>query len=207
MQHLKKKQFSILITAVLLGFMIVMQARSFNDVSDVINRNLRTDIFKEIQILKSTNENLAAEIKDLEQQLSKISNNQEALAEIQQQIKKYKILAGKVNIGGPGVEVKITGDVKALWLIDTINELFAAGAEAVSVNSIRLTSRINGFDTIPNGQILLNGVILNSPYSIAAIGERKTLSGALSQPQGIIERLKQVNNATVELREKDIITM
>jgi uncharacterized protein YlxW (UPF0749 family) len=203
----QKKQFAILFTAVLLGFLIIMQARSFNDVNDQLNRNLRTDIFKEIQILKSTNENLLEEIKDLEQQLQKLSNNQDALQGIKEQIDKNQILAGKVDVSGPGISLKITGEIRALWLVDTVNELFSAGAEAVSVNSIRLTKKTSGFDTIPNGQILLNSVILNVPYNIEAIGDRKVLSTALTQTQGIIERMKQLNNVETQLEERDLVVM
>ncbi|HRY91175.1 MAG TPA: DUF881 domain-containing protein, partial [Candidatus Gracilibacteria bacterium] len=62
--------------------------------------------------------------------------------------------------------------------------------------------------TIPNGQIMLNSVILKSPYKIEAIGDKNTLADALSQPQGIIQRLKEsVAAVTPELQQKDLIKM
>lgn len=207
MRHIKKNQLSILITAVLLGFLIMLQARSFGDVSDVLNRNTRTDIFKEIQVLKTTNEGLADEINNLESQLSKTSNNQEALEGVRSQIASYELLTGKKDISGPGVQVKIRGQIKSLWLIDMVNELLSSGAEAVSINSIRLTNKTNGFDTIPNGQILLNSVILNEPYVIEAIGDKDVMDTALSQQQGIIDRMKQLSGVEVSLEKKDLITM
>lgn len=208
MKKLKKNELSILLTASLLGLLIVIQARSFEEVSDVISRNTRADVFREIQILKTTNEDLEDEIKDLEGQLGKISNNQEALASVQEEISKYRILTGRTDISGPGITVKINGDVKAIWLIDTVNELFTAGAEAVSVNSIRLTNKTIGFDTIPNGQILFNGVILNKPYVISAIGERTVLKDALNQPEGIIDRMNRtIGDVLIELTENDFLKM
>lgn len=207
MKSKRKNQLSILITAVLLGFLIMLQANSFSDVSDVLNRNTRTDVFKEIQVLKTTNEKLADEIKNLETQLGKISNNQGALEGVRDQIKEYTLLAGKTEVSGPGVEIQINGQIKALWLIDTLNELLSAGAEAISVNSIRLTNNANGFDTIPNGQILLNSVILNEPYVIEAIGDKSVILSALNQPQGILERIKQLNNVEVSASGKDLIMM
>lgn len=207
MKSKRKNQLSILITAVLLGFLIMLQAKSFGDVSDVLNRNTRTDVFKEIQVLKTTNEKLSDEIDNLEVQLGKISNNQEALAGVRDQIEEYKLLAGKTEVSGPGVEIQIRGEIKALWLIDTLNELLSAGAESVSVNSIRLTNHTNGFDTIPNGQILLNSVILNEPYVIEAIGDKSVILTALNQPQGILERIMQLNNVEITAVEKDLITM
>ncbi len=208
MKKLKNNQLSILLTAVALGILIIVQARSYEEVSDVISRNTRSDVFREIKILKTTNETLGDEIDDLQEQLDKISNNQEALDSVKAEIEKYRILTGRVDVSGSGVTMKIDGDIKAIWLTDIVNELFSAGAEAVSVNSIRLTNKTIGFDTIPNGQLLLNGVILNKPYEISAIGEKTVLKEALKQPEGIIERMnRSFSDAVIELVEKDFIKM
>lgn len=198
----------MLLTAVLLGFLIALQARSFEDVSDVINRNNRSDVFREIQILKDTNDQLRDEIDDLEDQLVKVSNNQDALESVREEIDQYEALTGRIDISGPGVHVQLAGDIQAIWLTDTVNELLSAGAEAVSVNSIRLTNKTTGFDTIPSGQIMLNSVILNEPYTIEAIGEREVLEEALIQPEGIIERLQRiVSDVEVIVEQRDSVTM
>lgn len=205
---MKHQHIYILFTAILLGFLIAMQSGSFSDYSDVIRRNSRADVFREIQILKDTNENLEDEIKDLEVQLSKTSNSQQALEGIREEIEKNRILAGRVDISGPGIAVTLNQEVRALWITDLVNELFTAGAEAVSVNNIRLTDKIVGFDTIPSGQILLNGVILDLPYNIEAIGDKVTLEQSLIQPQGIVDRMKQsAENADIDVEPIDLINM
>lgn len=107
----------------MLGFLIAQQARSFQDVGDVINRNNRADVFREIQILKDTNDDLRREIDGLEIQLEKVSNNQDALASVREEISEYEALTGRVDISGPGIHLEIQGDVKALWLTDIVNEL------------------------------------------------------------------------------------
>jgi uncharacterized protein YlxW (UPF0749 family) len=208
MRKLKKNELSILLTAVVLGILIAIQAQSFQDVSDVITRNSRSDVFREIQILKDTNDDLEDEIDELEGQLDKITNNQEALDSVREEIEKYEKLTGRVDVSGPGINVKIDGDLKSLWLIDVVNELFTAGAEAVSVNSIRLTNNAIGFDTIPNGQILLNGVILNQPYTVEAIGDKEVLEEALNQPQGIVDRMTQsLDGVVIVVTQKDLVEM
>lgn len=204
----KKREFSILFTSVLVGFLILLQAKSFTNFTETMGRDTRADVFREIQILKKTNENLEHEIADLEAQLSSNSDKQEALEAVKKEIGKYNILTGRVAVSGPGIALEVNGNVPALWLVDIVNELFAAGAEAVSVNSIRLTNVTNGFDTIPNGQILLNGVILKQPYRFEAIGDKKTLLDALSQPQGILQRLEQsIKGSSAKLEQKDVIMM
>ena len=208
MKKMRKSEVTILITAVLLGVLIIVQAKSFEDVSEVISRNTRMDVFREIQILKTTNKNLEDETDELEKQLEKITNNQEALESVREEIGKYRILTGRVDISGPGVSLKVDGDIKAIWLTDIVNELFSSGAEAVSVNTIRLTNNAIGFDTIPNGQLLLNGVILGQPYMIDAIGDKTVLENALSQPEGIIERMgRSLDDVKIELLQKDFVKM
>lgn len=85
---------------------------------------------------------------------------------------------------------------------------FSAGAEAVSVNSVRLTNKTIGFDTIPSSQIMLNSVILTQPYTIEAIGDKDVLDEALSQPEGIIDRMQRgLSGVQVTLLQKDVIDM
>jgi uncharacterized protein YlxW (UPF0749 family) len=205
---MKKRQLSILVTSILVGILIIMQGKSFSGVDSVVNRDARTDIFREIQLLKTTNDNLGDEVKDLEDQLAKMSDQENALKAVSNDISKYKIVSGQVNVSGPGIMMNLNTDIKAIWLTDTVNELISAGAEAVSVNGIRLTDLTSGFDTIPNGQIMLNSVILKSPYKIEAIGDKKTLADALGQPQGIIQRMKTaLPGVVVEMQQKDLIKM
>lgn len=208
LKNIKKRELPILLTAVLLGFLIAQQARSFQDVGDVINRNSRADVFREIQILKDTNDDLRREISNLDQQLEKVSNNQDALASVRKEINEYEAMIGRIDISGPGVRLEIQGDLKALWLTDIVNELFSAGAQAVSVNSVRLTNKTIGFDTIPSGQIMLNSVILTQPYIIEAIGDKQVLDEALSQPEGIIERMQRgLSGVQITLLQKDVVSM
>ncbi len=208
MKHIQKNQLSILLTAALLGLLIVIQSRAFQDFGDVFSRNSRADVFREIQILKQTNDNLDDEIAGLEDQLEKLSDNQQALEAVREEVQNLEVVTGRATVSGPGISLRVNGDVRAIWLTDIVNELFSGGAEAVSVNGIRLTDKTVGFDTIPSGQILLNSVILKSPYAFVAIGDKRTLESALKQPQGILERLSQsVGGVGLVLEAHDLVTI
>jgi uncharacterized protein YlxW (UPF0749 family) len=205
---MKYRDLTIIITGILLGFLVVLQSRSFGGVQDRIARDSRANVFRELQILKTTNENLADEIKGLEEQLANASDQELALKALQDEIRKNRIISGYMDVSGPGVELNVVNGLPALWFTDIANELWAAGAEALSVNNIRITNSTVGFDTLPNGQISLNGVILTAPYHFNAIGDKKTLSEALSQPGGIIQRIKDaVPGVEIKLELKDVITM
>ncbi len=202
------RTFALTSTGILLGFLVILQSRSFRDVQNIFTRDTRANVFREIQILKKTNENLGDEIHDLEIQLVKASDREQALNTIRDEIKKDRILAGHVDISGSGIEVIIKKDVAAIWLTDLVNELWSAGAEAVSVNNIRLTNSTVGFDLLPNGQVALNGVLLAMPYDFKAIGDPKVLEEALNQKQGILDRLKEsLPGVEINLAQKQNLKM
>lgn len=205
---MKYRVLFIILTGVLLGFLVVLQTRSFGDVKDIIRRDSRADIFREIQILKNTNRDLEEAILLLETRFAQVSDQEEALKAIKDEIVRDKIIAGHVDISGPGIEMMVKQNIPLFWLTDIVNELFSGGAEAVSINNIRLTSATIGFDTLPNGQVSLNGVILAIPFHFQAIGDKKVLSKALNQPAGIVQRLKEsLPNIEVNVDQKDYITM
>ncbi len=205
---MKYRALFIILTGVLLGFLVVLQTRSFGNVKDIIRRDSRTNIFHEIQILKNTNQNLRETVLELETRLAQVSNQEEALRAIKDEIIRDRIIGGGVDVSGPGIEMWVKRNIPLFWLTDIVNELFSSGAEAVSINNIRLTNTTVGFDILPNGQIALNGVILATPFHFQAIGERKVLLKALNQPQGIVQRIKEsLPNVEVSVEQKDSITM
>lgn len=211
----KKKEYKmpaqiilLLITGLLLGFLVINQARYFKTYVSSVGRDSSENIFRQIQILKTSNDELEEEVENLEVQLEQISNQAQALESIKNEIKKNEILDGEVDAFGPGIEIETNTDLAEIWFIDITNELFAGGAEAISVNNIRLTEETIGFDTLPNGQIMLNNVILNKPYTFSAIGDKNTLSETLEMPGGIFDRMKNsIENFEYTISEKDRIEM
>lgn len=208
MKKIENSKLAIIFTAILLGFLVALQARVFSAFQGTVGRDTGANIFREIQILKDTNENLLEEIENLEGQLVQFSDRALALKAIQDEITKNQILAGHTDVAGIGVEFVIKRNISVIWLTDVVNELWSAGAEAVSVNNIRLTNSTIGFDTLPNGQISLNGSLLTSPYIVHAIGDSKTLYESLTQPEGILNRLKRsIDIIGITVEEKELIKM
>jgi len=198
----------LLISGLVLGALIMTQAKHFTNYVSEVGRDSSENVFRKIQILKTSNDELEDEIKALDKQLEELSTQASALASINKEIEKNKIIAGEVDVYGTGVQLNIMNDISGLWFTDIVNDMFASGAEAVSVNGVRLTEATNGFDTLPNGKIMLNGVILSEPYSFAAIGESNTLRNALEAPFGIIEKMKaSIDDFEFELLVPDRIDM
>jgi len=197
----------ILVVAILLGVFVVAQNKSFNKL-DVLSRDGKSNVFQEIQILKEKNISLKGEMNDLEANLKLLTTQGDALQAIDDEIKRYSKLSGKSPIFGPGFIIKFDGKITTPWLVDFINELWSTGAQAVDINGIRITNETVGFDSLPQGQVLLNGSILSSPFNIEVIGESSTILGNLQVGGGILQRMKaSLPNVKVIYERKDIVQM
>ncbi len=202
------KKSYILISAALIGFFIVIQTRSFEDVNNLLLRDQESNIFQEIQILIDKNDELEEEVDSLEDTYTNISDQNFVLESIKEEIKKYQNLNGDKSIFGPGITVKLEDEITTPWITDLINDFFSSGAQAVSINGIRITNQTVGFDTLPQGQILLNGSILSAPYFFDVIGESEVLSEILELPGGIFDRLQNnFPDLKIDVSRKEVIQM
>lgn len=198
----------LVITGLLLGFLVINQARYFETYVASVGRDRNEDVFRQIQILKTSTKELSEEVKNLERQLEQISGDVQALESINIEIEKNEIIAGEVDVFGPGIKIEIDADLTEIWFIDLTNELFTNGAEAVSVNNIRLTGKTIGFDTLPNDQVMINNVILNRPYIFSAIGDESTIADTLKMAGGILDRMQNaIENFDYTITEKSRIEM
>jgi uncharacterized protein YlxW (UPF0749 family) len=88
-------------------------------------------------------------------------------------------------------------------VLDTIEELRSAGAEAIQVNGkVRLVaqSSVQAVD----GGLEIDGTRLTSPYVVDAIGDPHTLQGSLSLIDGPIEQFHESGAAVDVQQEKSL---
>lgn len=192
--HLKPtRSTALFVTGFLLGVLLLLQTRSFRDVTAIHTRDASSNVFRELQVLYETNHNLADEVASQEDLLAQAQDRSSTIQAFEQEVKKFEMLTGAIAIHGPGVRVSVPAGSDVAALVDLVNELLNAGAETISINGIRLTGNRIGFDAIPNAKILLNSAILEPPYIIDAIGESVTIENALRQPGGIIQRFERTH--------------
>lgn len=93
------------------------------------------------------------------------------------------------------------GDLKKI-----VNELRLAGAEAISINDVRITS-MSDFKDIADGLVVVNGARQISPYVVKAIGEQTYLeSGLTRKTYGYMDLVIKSENKTGTLeRQNDIV--
>lgn len=177
------------LVGIVAGIFIAMQVRSYAKVEERIRDTDAGDIFHEIYALKTANESLKDEISALEARLVQYSTQTSSYATLTAEIEKNEILLGYKPIQGPGVQITINIALSLEEIVDMTNELWAAGAEAVGVDGIRLTDATDGFYTI-NDMVLLNGEVLTLPYTFDAFGDSTVLLEILNQPGGVLSRFE-----------------
>ena len=169
-----------------------------------------------VELLKSidaANERLGTQIDDLTQTrddlLSSSRRSESAEEQARQRSDQLAILAGSAGATGPGVVVTIDDPdeaVSANQLLDAVQELRDAGAEAIAVNgTARVVAQTYFLDD--ERAVVIGGREVKRPFVIEAIGDPDTMSEAVRFRGGLIDRVANVGGtATVVERDKVTIT-
>lgn len=201
------RYLGIILTSVLIGILISYQYQSYQKVSALINnRDGNTTFFEEIDIMLRTNQSYKEQLENFAEENQQYSDQAQAADALRKEIESMKKLAGYTNVKGPGILVRIDQATDMTWFIDLVNELLSVGAEAISINGIRLVNTNLSFYSLPGNQVILNGVRLNAPYNIEAIGDPDTMLRVLAQAGGIITRIRSAYpQHNIDLERKELI--
>lgn len=194
------------------GFAAVTQVRA-NELDDSYAGLRQQDLIDTLNNLSNADRRADAEIARLLQDradLETSTNRREvAIAQAKKLTDNLDILAGLVPVSGPGLRITITEtdqQVDIDTMLDTLQELRTAGAEAMEFNDrVRVVAQTS-FE-VGTGGLMVDGQLIESPYVIDVIGEPTTLeSSGLRFPTGPIEQLAD-DNADVEVEQSDDISI
>jgi uncharacterized protein YlxW (UPF0749 family) len=200
------------IACAVLGFLLVAQVRATEEVGDRLVAERQEDLARILAELSAQSDRLQSEITDLRITLLDFESSAEreelALRTLQRRYDDLRILTGTVEVEGDGIVFTVTDPhhlVTQDLLVDAVQELRDAGAEAIAVNGIRLVAS-SAFAT-RNERLVLDRQPIEPPYRITAIGHPDTISKALAIPGGAIDTLQLSADvtATVEARADLIV--
>jgi uncharacterized protein YlxW (UPF0749 family) len=194
----------------LLGFAIAVQLKTKS--VDKLAGLRDDDLITILDDQNSRADRLRSQIADLqstEQQLQ-ASGNRDAVArqQAQEQADDLGILLGTLAATGPGVQIQLTDPQHKLGaedLLDVIEELRGAGAEAMQFGPVRVTTSTSF--TASNDGVVVDGQTLNAPYTVLAIGDSQTLETALEIPGGVAATVRAAGGtASISQQAKIDIT-
>ncbi|MCI9040099.1 MAG: DUF881 domain-containing protein [Clostridia bacterium] len=223
---MKKKQIAITLGVMcfILTVAISVQLKTVKNTTStasqaLIDNGLRDEVLK----WKEKYDHAYQELLDSEKQLTQVreqatQNNTTANAK-QEQIKENDMLLGRVKVKGAGLEITLadnnavgTGLIDPSMvlvhyddLLQVVNALNNAGAEAISINGQRVitTTAI----TCEGNVIKVNGEKISSPFVVKAIGSQGLLLGSMTmaggylnnmEEWGVIVNVKTVDDLTIE---------
>ncbi|HET7684040.1 MAG TPA: DUF881 domain-containing protein [Marmoricola sp.] len=190
--HPSRGQVVVAVLLFVLGAGAVTQLRLVGD-DDPYAGMRQPELIQVLNGLNAASRRAEREIDDLERTRdalrSRTERRQTALEQARQELTALGILAGTLPATGPGIRITIEvedGTLTTNQLLDGIQELRDAGAEAMEINdSVRVVAQTSFDDGIDGLEV--DGALLTSPYVIDVIGDPDTLATALGIPGGFKE--------------------
>jgi uncharacterized protein YlxW (UPF0749 family) len=204
----KANAFAALL-AILLGFAVATQVRQ-NQVLGLesLRESELVTILDNGSLLSARLDQNARELQATRDQLvSGSTTDSAAIKAAQERLDALGILAGTARARGPGIQMTIvdsSNGVTAVLLLDAIEELRNAGAEAISVGNVRVVASSH-FEQSASG-IRIDNIEVGQPYVILAIGHPPTMASAMKIPGGLAVNVRQAR-ATITITESKALTV
>ena len=197
--HMKKKihgwHVYLVITFVLLGILISTQIQTQNRLMSDLSMQSTSDLSIMLKNLTDKRWLLTEELEEAETNLmtyqNDYNNDTALISSVENELNRLQLISGASAAKGPGISITIDGYLLGSDLVVVINELWAAGAEAVAINDCRVTatSGISYVDTMDKTYLTCDGSIIQEPVEIRAIGNSAILEKSLTMPGGIADSL------------------
>lgn len=194
--------------ALLLGFAVATQVRQ-NQVLGL--ESLRqADLVTILDNATGLSARLDQNARDLQvtrdELISGSTSGAAALTAAQERLDTLRVLAGTAQAHGPGIRMTISdpgAKVTPPLLLDAIEELRDAGAEAIQVGNVRVVAS-SYFGQAGSG-VEIDGTTVTDPYVVLAIGDPQTLSSAMEIPGGLSENVRQLGASITISQSSELV--
>lgn len=194
----------------LLGYAATVQIQLTHASTDFAGQR-RNDLVELLDSLSGASDRVQQQISSLQDtrdELLSSSNGRAAvIADTRRHLLNLQILAGTVGATGPGVTVTVSDPEAAVTpaaLLNGIEELRDAGAEAIQINDTRVVAE--SWIAGSPGAIIVDGQVVEPPYVITAIGSAHTLSDAVVFPGGLSDEIESLGGK-VAVQEGDAVVV
>lgn len=190
--HPGRGQIVVAVLLAVLGAAAVTQVRIAGRDDDYAGLR-QADLIQALNGLQAASRRTEQDISDLEATRDSLRDSNDktatALQQARDELTTLGVLAGTIPAHGNGVRITVTVPESHLslnYLLDGIEELRDAGAEAMEINdSVRVVAQTS-FESASGG-INVDGRVLKSPFTIDVIGDPESLTTALRFPGGFVD--------------------
>jgi uncharacterized protein YlxW (UPF0749 family) len=188
--HRRRNQLTIAAVAFVLGLLVIVQLRTQQSGAAFAGLSSQ-DLTVLVANLNARNDQLRREVANLERELATLTQNTQrgevSLDELRADLRRVRLYAGLEAATGQGVVIVIRGPADGSTIEDLVNELRNAGAEAISLEDVRLVPGVVVAGVA--GALRVDGEPVSAPVTLVAIGAPDKLTGSLTRSGGIIAQL------------------
>lgn len=208
--------FIITTISVIIGFMLAVQFQSYNNNTGAESKDI-SQLRQDLQKVMEHHQRILTDISKYDQLLYEYENPQnqaDSLNAMKEELERIKIFSGLATVEGKGLVITIEDHVfeneqehsSLSTIFDDdlryiVNELFGAGAEAISINGMRMTPTTSIRNVGENIQV--DTKVIKLPYVIKVIGEPDVLESAMKLKG--FEEYFLVINKKISLKKLDKI--
>ena len=184
---------TIFLMCIVLTCVMSMQFKTARQTNLTDIKNMNEDELKsEIVVWQKKYNEISKKLENvkgtIEEYQSILQNNQETSKVLDKELNNLEKLVGVTDVQGDGVVLTLEDNeeqgITASTLLNLVNELKYAGAEAISINNIRI---VNSTDIVDVNYIIqIEGQKISSPYIVKCIGNQEYLSNNLNAKDGYL---------------------
>lgn len=221
--NMKEKQVLVIlfIMCLLLTIGICIQIKTVSKAtigagSSSTQNELRDEVLRMDEKYKRTQEKLNEKQEELDELISNISNTDSNSLKYSKRLEELESLLGYNTLEGTGIiitirDAEVSSNVLNISdylvhdkdLLQIVNALVNAGAEAVDINGQRIVSTTS--ITCIGNVIKINDEKVGTPYVISAIGSVEKLYGAMTMPGGYLSLLQDEYNLRVNVEKSNFV--
>lgn len=191
-----------------LGLALVAQVRT--TASEGLEGLRTAELVQLLDDVTNRADSLEAEILQLEADRARLTGaqgDQAAIEAAQARLDSYQVLAGTVPVTGPGITMVVQDPDRTMtseMLLDLVQELRDAGAEAIQINTVRVVAS-SWFGLSGTGYLTVSGLAVVPPYRVVAIGDPHTLTGAMAIPGGFNDTVRRVGGSVETVPAESLV--
>ncbi len=205
-----KRPAALALVAALLGFLLATQFQAREGLRNRLAGEREEDLAQILADLGAASDRIQDEIVEIRIRLQGVRGSAEQervlIEDAESRLDAVRILLGLVPVKGQGIVATISdpqGAVGPEVLLDAVQELRDAGAEAIEVNQVRIVAS-SAFQGTP-GSVSISGRQINGPFEIVAVGGRDTLEEALRIPGGLADSVDVIQGASISIQQRDAL--
>ena len=206
---------SIFVVCVVLMAVLFIQFKTVQEVNETEIENLReSELREKIANWKSKYEDTETKLEDVNKKIEEyndeVNQKGESSDALEKELEQSEMLVGNTDITGEGVVITLYDTeetaIMAGDLVELINELKFAGAEAISINDVRIINMTDIVDITEKFILIKPRQRLSSPYVVKAIGNQTYLSSTLRlKNSGYIDRHQGIGQNIKLEKQKNIV--